>query len=117
MDSWRPHQDPEGWKQDPDRLDSDLSEDNLGGEVEESLCQITGTPRKGAAAEKGEPNSVREAQRWFSNLQVIYQLTRYKYPMLQPVLPTQIALVWYILGDAYKGGFGSVISILKEGSD
>ena len=79
--------------------------------------KITGTPIKGAAAEKGEPNSVREAQRWFSNLQVIYQLTRYKYPMLQPVRPTQIALVCYILGDAYTGGFGSGLSMPKEGSD
>ena len=33
LDSWRPHQDPEGWKQDPNGLVSDMSEDNLGAEV------------------------------------------------------------------------------------
>ena len=49
LDSWRPHQDPEGWKQDPYGLDSYLSVDNLGGEDEEALGQITGTPIKGGA--------------------------------------------------------------------
>ena len=37
LDSWRPHLDPGGWKQDPDGLDIDISEDNFGGEAEEYL--------------------------------------------------------------------------------
>ena len=49
LDSWRPHQDPEGWKQDPNGLVSDMSEDNLGAEVQETLGQVTGTPSKGNA--------------------------------------------------------------------
>ena len=49
LDSWLPHRDPEGWKQDPYGLDSYLSVDNLGGEDEEALGQITGTPIKGGA--------------------------------------------------------------------
>ena len=53
LDSWRPHWDSEGRKKDPDGLDSDLSEDNLGDDVEEDLIQITGSSSKGDAAEKG----------------------------------------------------------------
>ena len=70
LDSWRPHRYPEGWKQEPDGLYSDLLEDKLGDEAEEALDQITGTPRKGAAIKKGEPKTVRAVQRWFSDLQV-----------------------------------------------
>ena len=72
--------------------------------MEESLCQITGTPRKGAAAEKGEPNMVRSVQCCFPDLQVMDRLTRGKDPPLQPVLPSQISLARYGLGDASKGG-------------
>ena len=68
LDSWRPHRDSEGWKQDPDGLYSDMSGNNLGGEAEEALVQITGIPSKGGAAEKGEPKMVRSAQHWFSDL-------------------------------------------------
>ena len=53
LESWRPHWYPEGYKQDPDVLGSDLSEENLGGEYEEDLGKITGTPNKGEATEKG----------------------------------------------------------------
>ena len=67
-DYWRPHWDSEGWKQDPDGMDSDLSEDNLGDEIEEYLVQINGSPSKGDATEKWEPKTVREAQHWFSEL-------------------------------------------------
>ena len=42
LDSWRPHWNSELWKQDPDELDSNLPEDNLVGEAEEALVQITG---------------------------------------------------------------------------
>ena len=48
-----------------------MSEDNLGGGVEEALEKITGYSRKGDAAEKGEPKTVRAAQCEFSKLQVI----------------------------------------------
>ena len=109
----RPHWYPEGWKQDPDGLYSDLSEDNLGGEAEEALVQNTGTPRKGSNAEKGEPKTVREAQRWFSDLQVLKQLMRYKDPLLQPVRTTQILLSRYGLGYVFKGGSGIVLSMTK----
>ena len=68
LDSWCPHRDSEGWKQDPDGLYIDMSEYNLGGEAEEALSQITGMPSKGDAAENGEPKTVRAAQRWFSDL-------------------------------------------------
>ena len=67
LDSWSPHQDSEGWKQDPYVLESDLLEDNLGGEAEEDLVQITGSPSKGGASEKYELKTVRAAQRWFLN--------------------------------------------------
>ena len=46
LDSCRPNQDPEGWKQYPYGLDSDLSEGNLVGEAEEYFFQITGSPSK-----------------------------------------------------------------------
>ena len=49
-------------------MDSDLSEDNLGDEIEEYLVQINGSPSKGDATEKWEPKTVREAQHWFSEL-------------------------------------------------
>ena len=96
---------------------TDLPEDNLGGEVEEYLVQITGTPSKGGATENCKPKTVRAAQRWFYGLQVIDQLKRDKEPLLQPVIPTTISLDWYVLGDSSKGGFGSVLSMPKEGSD
>ena len=51
LDSWRPHIDPKGWKEDPYGLCIDLSEHTLGGEAEEASDQITGTPSKGDAAE------------------------------------------------------------------
>ena len=114
---WNPYRDSEEWKKYTDGLDSDLSEDNLGGEAEEDLGQITGTPIKGNAEEKGELKTVRAAQRWFYGLQVIDQLKRDKEPLLQPVIPTTISLDWYVLGDSSKGGFGSVLSMPKEGSD
>ena len=40
-----------------------------------------------------------------------------KYPPLQPVRPTQIALARYGLGYAYKGGVGSGLYMPNEGSD
>ena len=100
LDSWRPHRDPEGWKQDPGGLCIDLSKDNLGGEAEEALGQTTLTPSKGASAEKGEPETDRAAQHWFYDLQVLKKLTRDKNTLLQPVRPTQIKLAWHGLGDA-----------------
>ena len=36
-------------------MDSDLLEDNLGGEAEEALGKFTGSTSKGDATEKGEP--------------------------------------------------------------
>ena len=92
-------------------------ENNFRGEAEESLGQITGLPSKGYAAEKGEPKTVREEKHWFSCLQVLELLTTDNDPTLQPVCPDQIALARYGLGDAYKGGFGSGLSMTKEGSD
>ena len=71
------------------------------------MGQNTGSPSKGGAAEKGEHKTVRSAQCWFSDLQVIEQLIMDNDTPLQPVRPTQIALARYRLGDAYKGGFGS----------
>ena len=65
LDSWHPYRNPKGWKQEPDGLDIDIPQDNQGGEAEKYLVQITGTPRKGAAIEKGEPKMVRASQRWF----------------------------------------------------
>ena len=59
LDSWIPQRDPEVWKQDPDGLVSYWSEYNMGGEVEESLVQITRTPSNGDVAEKGESKTVR----------------------------------------------------------
>ena len=56
LEYWLPNQDPERFKEDPYGLDSDISEDNLGGEAEEYLVQITVIPSKGYATEKGEPN-------------------------------------------------------------
>ena len=50
LDSWRPHRDSKRCKQDPDRINSDISEDSLVGESEEALGQISGTPSKGGAA-------------------------------------------------------------------
>ena len=94
-----------------------MLEDNLGGDAEEALGQITGSPSKGDAAEKGEPKTVRAAQHWSSDLQVIERLKRDNDPLLQPVRSTKIALDRYGLGDAYKGGFGSGLSMPKEGGD
>ena len=48
--SCHPHGDSSRWKQDPDGLDSDMSEDNLVGEAEEALGQNTGSSIKGGAA-------------------------------------------------------------------
>ena len=81
------------------------------------MSQITGFPIKGDAAERGEPNTVRASERWFSDLQVIGRLTMDKYPPLQPVRPTQIALARYGLGDASKVGFVSGPSMPKEVGD
>ena len=50
LDSWSPHQDPEGWKQDSYGMDGDLADENLGGEVEEALGQIVGASRKASAS-------------------------------------------------------------------
>ena len=71
LDSWHSQFDPEGWKQDPDGLGSDMLEDNLGGGDEEILGQINGTPIKESATEKGDTKTFREAQRWFYELQVL----------------------------------------------
>ena len=71
LDSWRPHWNYEGWKQDPDVPESNLSEDKLGGEAEEALVQIIGTTRNGDAAEKGETKWVKVEQCWFSELQFL----------------------------------------------
>ena len=49
LDYWRPHQDPEGWKQDPGGLDSNLAYENLGDDTEEALSKINGMFRKEAA--------------------------------------------------------------------
>ena len=117
LDSWRPHRHSEGWEHNTEGMGSDLSEDNLGGEAWEALVQITGITRKGDEAEKGEPQTVRAAQRCFSYLQVLERLTRDNYPLLQTVRPTQIAMDRYGLGDAYNGVLGSVISMPKEGID
>ena len=46
-------------------MDSELSEDNLGGESEEALGQVIVTPTKGYTAEKGEPKMVRASQGFF----------------------------------------------------
>ena len=73
--------------------------------------------RPGDAAEKGEPKTVRAAQRLFYDLKVIEQLTRDNDLLFQPVRPTQLALDQYGLGDVSKGGFGSGIYMSKEGSD
>ena len=116
LDSWYSHRYSEGWKQDRDGIDIDLSEDNLGGDTEEALGQITGTPIKVFATEKGDPKTVREVQPRFYYLQVLEKLTRDNDPILQPVRPTQIFLARYGLEDAYKGGFVSGISMPKEGS-
>ena len=56
-------------------------------------------------------------QRWLYELQVLGQLTRDNDPPLQPVYPTQIELDQYGLGDSSKGGFGSGLSMPKEGGD
>ena len=58
---------------------------------------------------------VRAAQYQFSDLQVIKKLTRDKYPLLKPVLPTQITLACCGLVDASKGGFGGLY-MPNEGS-
>ena len=50
LESWRPHREPEGWKQEPDGLEGDLADDNFGGEAEEALGKINGTSRKGPAS-------------------------------------------------------------------
>ena len=117
LDYWRPHQDSEGCKQDPDGLDSDLSGDNLGGEAEEYLGQINASPSKGDATEKVEPKTVRAAQRWFYDLQVLERLTRDKYPPLKSMHPTQISLARYVLVGAYKGGLGSGFTVPREVTD
>ena len=117
LDSWRPHQDSEGWKQDIYGLENNLLEDRLVGEDEEALGQITGSPSKGDVSEMGEPKTVRAAQRWYYDLQVLNQLARYNYHTLQPVRPTQIELDRYGLGEAYKSGFGSGISMPIKGGD
>ena len=69
--SCHPHGDSSRWKQDPDGLDSDMSEDNLGGEAKEALVQITGFPSKWDATEKCEPKTVKAAQHLSSDLQVL----------------------------------------------
>ena len=89
----------------------------MGGEAELALVQITGTPSKGDVTKKGEPKTVRSAQPWFYDSQVIKPLMKDKDPPLQPVIPTQILLNRYGLGDTSKGGFRSGLSMKKERSD
>ena len=81
------------------------------------MVQITGAPVKGSDAEKGEPKTVRAAQRWFYDLQVLERLTRDKYPPLKSMHPTQISLARYVLVGAYKGGFGSGFTVPREVTD
>ena len=45
------------------------------------MVKITGFPSKGASAEKGEPKTVRSAQRWFYDLQVLETLTNRSGPV------------------------------------
>ena len=71
LDSWRPHRDPERFKQEPDVLYSDLSEDDLVGDDEEDLVQITEMSSKGGSSLKGEPKMVRASKRCFYDLQVL----------------------------------------------
>ena len=85
LDYWIPHREPEVLKQEPYGLYIYLSKDNFGGEAKEALFQITGTTSKGADTEKGEHKTVRAAKNWSYDLQVLYRLTRYKDPLLQPV--------------------------------
>ena len=63
LDYCCPHQDPEVRKQDPYGMDSNISEENLGGDAEDVLGQNNGTPSKGDVSENGEPNMVKEAKR------------------------------------------------------
>ena len=79
--------------------------DNLEGEAEEALVQITGFPSKGYATENGETKMVRASQRWFYDLQVIEILMRGNDPPLQHVCTIQLSLARYELGDTSKGGF------------
>ena len=81
-----------------------MSENNLGGEAKEALGKMTGTPSKGVATEKGEPKTVRAAQHFFSDLQVLEKLMRDKDLPLEPVSPNQTALVRYGLVETSKGG-------------
>ena len=94
-----------------------MPEDNLRGESEEDLCHITGTPRNGAATEKGEPKMVRAAQRWIYGLQVLKKLMRDKDTLLQHIHPNKIGIDRNCLGDTSKGGSESGLSMTKEGSD
>ena len=73
--------------QEPDGLDKDLSEDNLGGEAEESSGQITGTPNKGGAAEKSEHKTVITEWIWQTrddNWSQVPRGTRSRNRMIQP---------------------------------
>ena len=66
---------------------------------------------KGDAVEKGETNMAISAQLWLCYLQVIKQLMRDMYPLLQPVCPNQIAPARIGLVDVSKKGFGSGLSM------
>ena len=94
-------------------MESNMSEYNLGGEAEEYLGQINGSPRKGDDSE----NMVRAGKCWFYDLQVLECLTRDKDTPLQPMYPTKISITQYGLGDASKGGFGSGLYMSNDGSD
>ena len=78
------------------------------------MGQITVSPSKGYATEKGEPMTVRAAQHWSSDLHFVKQFTRDNDPPLQPICPTQIPLAQYLLVDASTWGFGGGISMPKE---
>ena len=63
LDSWLPHRDSEGRKQDPDGLDSDLSEDNLGVRMRKLWgklldCPARGMPQKRVNLRRSEQRNV-----------------------------------------------------------
>ena len=57
----------------------------MGSEAKEALGKFTVSTSTGDATEKGEHKMVREAQCWFSDLQVLEKLTRDNDTKLQPV--------------------------------
>ena len=90
LDSWIPHHDSEGWRQDLGAgLKGNVTGYNLVGETEEALIKINGMPSKGSALKKGELKMVRAAQHWLTDLQVLNLLTRDKNPTLTMCAPLE----------------------------